>query len=238
MTTSLPAQSIDRSPIAEGAVFSIILALSFSHFLNDTMQSLVPALYPMMKDSYGLSFAQIGLITLAMQVVSSLLQPMVGLFADQADSCRADRDPERPVEHRVVLVGCLACHDRSGDGRQLVPPGAPSGAGPQSCSDRPCWPHAAYDRLVGGDPDGAGVLQSVLHREPRQLLHLLPDPQIRRVGRGGATLLVRLSRRCRCRNLGRRPDRRPGGSEGGHLGLDCRGHSLHPRAALCRPVLD
>src|SRR6267154_6585211 len=82
MTTSLPAQSIDKSPIAEGAVFSIILALSFSHFLNDTMQSLVPALYPMMKDSYGLSFAQIGLITLAMQVVSSLLQPMVGLFAD------------------------------------------------------------------------------------------------------------------------------------------------------------
>ena len=82
MTTSLPAQTSDSRAIAEGAVFSIILALSFSHFLNDTMQSLVPALYPMMKDSYGLSFAQIGLITLAMQVVSSLLQPMVGLFAD------------------------------------------------------------------------------------------------------------------------------------------------------------
>src|SRR5712671_3474308 len=82
MTTSLPAQSIDKSPIAEGAVFSIILALSFSHFLNDTMQSLVPALYPMLKDSYGLSFAQIGLITLTMQVTSSFLQPMVGLFAD------------------------------------------------------------------------------------------------------------------------------------------------------------
>jgi FSR family fosmidomycin resistance protein-like MFS transporter len=82
MTTSLPAQRSDSRPVAERAVFSIILAMSFSHFLNDTMQSLVPALYPMMKDSYGLSFAQIGLITLAMQVVSSLLQPMVGLFAD------------------------------------------------------------------------------------------------------------------------------------------------------------
>src|SRR5207245_9827633 len=81
MTTSLPAQTSDSRAIAEGAVFSIILALSFSHFLNDTMQSLVPALYPMMKDSYGLSFAMIGLITLAMQVVYSLLQPMVGLFA-------------------------------------------------------------------------------------------------------------------------------------------------------------
>jgi FSR family fosmidomycin resistance protein-like MFS transporter len=64
------------------AVFSIILALSFSHFLNDTMQSLLPALYPMLKDSYGLSFAQIGLITLTQQVTSSLLQPMVGLLAD------------------------------------------------------------------------------------------------------------------------------------------------------------
>src|ERR1044071_9089355 len=82
MTPSLPAQRSDSRPVAERAVFSIILALSFSHFLNDTMQSLVPALYPMMKDSYGLSFAQIGLITLAMQIVSSLLQPMVGLFAD------------------------------------------------------------------------------------------------------------------------------------------------------------
>src|SRR5947208_16611630 len=82
MTTSLPAQTSDSRAIAEGAVFSIILALGFSHFLNDTMQSLVPALYPMLKDSYGLSFAQIGLITLTMQVTSSFLQPMIGLFAD------------------------------------------------------------------------------------------------------------------------------------------------------------
>src|SRR5258706_8096195 len=78
----LRAQGGDNRHIAEGATFSIILALSFSHFLNDTMQSLVPALYPMLKDSYGLSFAQIGLITLTMQVTSSFLQPMVGLFAD------------------------------------------------------------------------------------------------------------------------------------------------------------
>src|SRR5258706_1634554 len=82
VSTSLPAQRGDNRHIAEGATFSIILALSFSHFLNDTMQSLVPALYPMLKDSYGLSFAQIGLITLTMQVTSSFLQPMVGLFAD------------------------------------------------------------------------------------------------------------------------------------------------------------
>jgi FSR family fosmidomycin resistance protein-like MFS transporter len=68
--------------IAEGAAFSVILALSFSHFLNDMMQSLVPALYPMLKTSYGLSFAQIGLITLIMQLTSSMLQPAVGLISD------------------------------------------------------------------------------------------------------------------------------------------------------------
>jgi MFS transporter, FSR family, fosmidomycin resistance protein len=68
--------------IAEGTAFSVILALSFSHFLNDMMQSLVPALYPMLKSGYGLSFAQIGLITLIMQLTSSLLQPAVGLVAD------------------------------------------------------------------------------------------------------------------------------------------------------------
>jgi FSR family fosmidomycin resistance protein-like MFS transporter len=71
-----------RRRAAEGAAFSIIMALSFSHFLNDMMQSLVPALYPMLKSSYGLSFAQIGLITLVAQVTSSLLQPVVGLASD------------------------------------------------------------------------------------------------------------------------------------------------------------
>jgi MFS transporter, FSR family, fosmidomycin resistance protein len=87
MSTSLSAESSERRGTArrhaaEGATFSIIMALSFSHFLNDTMQSLVPALYPMLKGAYGLSFAQIGLITLVTQVTSSLLQPAVGLFAD------------------------------------------------------------------------------------------------------------------------------------------------------------
>jgi len=69
--------------IAEGTAFSIILALSFSHLLNDTMQSLVPSLYPMIKQTYGISFVQIGIITLAMQVTSSMLQPIVGLVADK-----------------------------------------------------------------------------------------------------------------------------------------------------------
>jgi MFS transporter, FSR family, fosmidomycin resistance protein len=87
MSTSetVSGSEILRSPgrrVAEGAVFSVIMALSFSHFLNDMMQSLVPALYPMWKSAYGLSFAQIGLISLVTQVTSSLLQPAVGLISD------------------------------------------------------------------------------------------------------------------------------------------------------------
>src|SRR5215813_9517413 len=85
MSVSAQASEARRSHgpwIAEGTVFPVILALSFSHFLNDMMQSLVPALYPMLKSGYGLSFAQIGVITLIMQLTSSLLQPAVGLVSD------------------------------------------------------------------------------------------------------------------------------------------------------------
>ena len=81
MSTILAAGR-QRSRSLDGAAFSILMALSFSHFLNDMMQSLVPALYPMLKSGYGLSFAQIGLITLIMQLTSSLLQPAVGLVSD------------------------------------------------------------------------------------------------------------------------------------------------------------
>jgi len=68
---------------ASGTTFAVILSLSFCHLLNDMMQSLVPALYPILKDSYALSFSQVGFITLAFQCTASLLQPMVGLYTDK-----------------------------------------------------------------------------------------------------------------------------------------------------------
>jgi FSR family fosmidomycin resistance protein-like MFS transporter len=79
---SLSGQAGAGRRAAEGAAFSIVVALGFSHFLNDLMQSLLPALYPMLKASYGLSFAQIGMIALTTQLTSSLLQPCVGIVAD------------------------------------------------------------------------------------------------------------------------------------------------------------
>ncbi|MCF6402262.1 MFS transporter [Chitinophaga filiformis] len=68
---------------AQNTVFSILIALSFSHMINDTIQSLIPAIYPIVKDSLQLSFSQIGLITLSYQLTASLLQPLVGFYTDK-----------------------------------------------------------------------------------------------------------------------------------------------------------
>jgi FSR family fosmidomycin resistance protein-like MFS transporter len=67
----------------EQTVFVILAALSVCHFLNDMMQSLLAALYPVFKANYGLSFAQIGLLAFAFQLTASLLQPMVGWYTDR-----------------------------------------------------------------------------------------------------------------------------------------------------------
>ena len=64
-------------------VYPILFAISFSHLLNDTIQSLIPAIYPILKTNYHLSFSQVGLITLTFQMAASLLQPFVGIYTDK-----------------------------------------------------------------------------------------------------------------------------------------------------------
>lgn len=71
------------SQAEESTLFAILVALSFSHLLNDMIQSLIPAMYPILKESFRLSFSQIGLITLTFQMTASLLQPVVGLYTDR-----------------------------------------------------------------------------------------------------------------------------------------------------------
>ncbi len=78
-----PAATAAISASANSTTFAVILSLSFCHLLNDMMQSLVPALYPILKDSYALSFGQVGLITLAFQCTASMLQPVVGMYTDK-----------------------------------------------------------------------------------------------------------------------------------------------------------
>ncbi len=64
-------------------VYPILFAISFSHLLNDVIQSVIPAVYPMLKENYVLTFTQIGIITLVFQLTASLLQPFVGLYTDK-----------------------------------------------------------------------------------------------------------------------------------------------------------
>ena len=82
MSTS-PAHTPPHPAGSSGPRFGILGALSFSHFLNDMMQSLILALYPQLKGDFDLSYTQIGLITLVFQLTASLLQPVVGLYTDR-----------------------------------------------------------------------------------------------------------------------------------------------------------
>lgn len=76
------SQAADASD-ANKAVFAVVIALSLCHFLNDMMQSMLAAIYPMLKTNYGLTFGQIGLLTFAFQLTASLLQPFIGSYADK-----------------------------------------------------------------------------------------------------------------------------------------------------------
>ena len=67
----------------EKTIFSILLVISLAHLLNDMMQSIIPSIYPIIKDKYGFTFGQIGIITLVFQMTSSILQPFVGRYADR-----------------------------------------------------------------------------------------------------------------------------------------------------------
>jgi len=79
----VPDLTPDSPARAAGPAYIVLAGISFSHFLNDTMQSLIASVYPILKDNYALDFAQIGMITLAFQFTASLLQPVVGHFTDK-----------------------------------------------------------------------------------------------------------------------------------------------------------
>ena len=69
--------------MTEGTVYSMLVICGISHFLNDMIQSIIPSIYPIIKDKFDFSFAQIGIITLVFQMTSSILQPFTGLYADR-----------------------------------------------------------------------------------------------------------------------------------------------------------
>ncbi len=99
---SIPVQANPVQASAETTTFAILVSLSVCHLLNDMNQSLVPALYPVLKDTYHLDFGQIGLITLAFQLTASMLQPVVGMVTD-----RRPQPFSLPIAMGCSLIGLL-----------------------------------------------------------------------------------------------------------------------------------
>lgn len=73
----------EHKELAKKTVYSILFSISFAHLLNDLLQAVIPAAYPILKDNYNLSFTQIGLITFSYQMAASILQPFVGFYTDK-----------------------------------------------------------------------------------------------------------------------------------------------------------
>ena len=86
----------------EQTVLKVLLAMSFSHLLNDTIQSLLPAIYPLLKENYHLTFTQVGLITLAFNTTASLLQPVVGSYTD-----RSPKPYSLAIGMSITLLGLI-----------------------------------------------------------------------------------------------------------------------------------
>jgi FSR family fosmidomycin resistance protein-like MFS transporter len=94
--------ALSKRAAAADTTMAILMAISFCHLLNDMMQSLLPAMYPMLKGSYALSFGQIGLLTFTFQMTASVLQPLIGTWAD-----RRPRPYSLAVGMGFTLLGLL-----------------------------------------------------------------------------------------------------------------------------------
>lgn len=114
-TANPPAPAAIKAGNDHGTAFGVLGAISFSHLLNDMIQSLILAIYPILKGTFHLNFAQIGLITLTYQITASLLQPLVGLYTD-----RKPQPYSLPVGMGFTLCGLLLLSIASSFGELLA----------------------------------------------------------------------------------------------------------------------
>ena len=117
MSAPLMADAVDR-PRVDGTAFTILAAISVAHLLNDAVQALLPSLYPTLKASFRLTFTEIGLITLMLQLTSSLVQPLVGLYTD-----RRSTPYSLVIGMGVSLVGILLLSSAANLGTILLAAG-------------------------------------------------------------------------------------------------------------------
>ena len=100
--SALPSESPQSAPAAEQTALKVLAAISVAHMLNDIIQSLIPATYPLLRDSLKLSYGDIGLITFAFQLTASLLQPVVGMYTD-----RKPKPYSLAIGMGMTLIGLL-----------------------------------------------------------------------------------------------------------------------------------
>src|SRR5579872_6303100 len=100
-TQTASARHVVRS--VQKSSLGILFALSFCHLLNDSIQALLPAIYPLLKESFNLSFTRIGMITLTFQMVGSVFQPVVGSYTD-----RHPKPYSLVIGMGITLVGLVA----------------------------------------------------------------------------------------------------------------------------------
>jgi MFS transporter, FSR family, fosmidomycin resistance protein len=103
METKPIAITAETKQLAQQTVFSILFTISFAHLINDMLQSVIPSVYPLIKDRYHLSFTQIGLITFTYQITASILQPFVGFCTD-----RKPRPYSLTIGMTFTLLGLLS----------------------------------------------------------------------------------------------------------------------------------
>ncbi len=112
------SQTVQPKPdtgAARNTALGILFAVSLCHLLNDSIQALIPAIYPLLKNSFALSFAQIGLITLTFQMVGSIFQPVIGAYTD-----RHPKPYSLVVGMGITFLGLIALALAPGYGAVLV----------------------------------------------------------------------------------------------------------------------
>ena len=102
VASALPSESPQSAPAVEQTALKVLAAISVAHMLNDIIQSLIPATYPLLRDSLKLSYGDIGLITFAFQLTASLLQPVVGIYTD-----RKPKPYSLAIGMGMTLIGLL-----------------------------------------------------------------------------------------------------------------------------------
>jgi FSR family fosmidomycin resistance protein-like MFS transporter len=112
MNTTTSTPTINAKQVAQQTVFGILFTISLSHCINDMLQSIIPSIYPVLKDKFHLTFTQIGMITFTYQMTASILQPFVGVYTD-----KNPRPYSLAIGMGFTLIGLLAAS---------VAPGLPS----------------------------------------------------------------------------------------------------------------